>query len=779
MAAPFKHSAETLLGFLSQPGRGFYIPYYQRNYSWDEENAEQLVSDIFRGVKRTIQNSNNSIFLGTVILHDETNVTRGVHADTPNLLTKVSNVVDGQQRIVSIGLLACVLSDVAAGMAKRLRTFFAADSEFRKLAEELDNQRVHLQELYSVEIKKSGVQPRLKPLIIRAGDVTSNPVSDQWTLAGVPQDFYKSNSTNFFSEFINGASVSSISSDDRIDSVVQVFVDRVTSEVESIDDQLVAGFLSANSNSGGSLFSFIDYPPDLIAIQALPAEEKTALCGGLMLLAACHFLKSSCHFVVIECDDESIAFDMFQALNATGTPLTAWEVFKPKVVRAFGTRYPTLIKSEVDRIESIFEQESTAGGKEELTDKVIGSSALIFNGTEISSRFSEERDWLNETFPPISDPLSIDFVRCLADQAEYREQFIRPRKSRRNSQNFKLVAHLQALGMNPADADLSALCIFYLRDANHQFAHSVLSVFYAKLLRAQGNAVTAASASAEFLSVCKATAAFFTLWMGSLQARFPDSTYRKLFQSTTGNISVKSGAANQVENFVKSVFRAALEEQNVYSDSDVALSRTTWVARAKHSQWYSKKAVCRFALYTAFHDAAPDLSAGREGLFTNGMTSSAPFLNCRAWHSSDYEVIEHVATRDQPSTIKFPAHFDQSIYPGNYSVVDRIGNLALLSGPVNSSLYSEWPDKVFYYWSLTQPQSTATGPASTALQASLGISSLPPSLSSLTFGSNYLSHLAPLAHRGNGGHKWDFNFIETRSEHLCERVYDRLDSWLR
>jgi hypothetical protein len=779
MAQPFTHSAESLLGFLSQPGRGYYIPYYQRNYSWDDENAEKLVSDIFRGVKRTIQNPNNSIFLGTVILHDETKVLTGVHADTPNLLTKVSNVVDGQQRIVSIGLLACVLSEATTEMAARLRSYAAAGSEFETLARELDNQKVHLQELYSVEIRKTGVQPHLKPLIIRAGDVTSNPVSDQWTLAGTPQDFYKSPSTNFVSEFINGVAVSSISSDDRIGSVVQVFADQVNSEVESVDDGLVRGFLSANSVSGGSLYSFIDYPPGLTVIQALATEEKTAFYGGLMLLAACHFLKNSCHFVVIECQDESIAFDMFQALNATGTPLTAWEVFKPMVVRAFGTSYPTVIKPEVDRIESIFEGESTAGGKEDLTDKVIGSSALIFNGTVISNRFSEERDWLNDTFPPISDPLSIDFVRCLADQAEYREQFIRPRRSHRDSQNFGFVAHLQGLGMKPADADLAALCIFYLRDANHLFAHSVLSVFYAKLLRAQGNTATVANASAEFLSVCKATAAFFTLWMGSLHARHPDADYRKLFQSSTGNISVESGVANQVESFVKSVFRAALEKQSVYSDSDVALSRSTWISKAKNSQWYLKKAVCRFALFTAFHDAAPDLGSGREGLFINGKASSAPFLNCRAWHSSDYEVIEHVATRDKPSKIKFPAHFDQPIYPGNYSVVDRIGNLALLSVPVNSSVYSEWPDKVFYYWSLTQAQSTATGPASTALKTSLGLVSLPPSLSSLTIASNYLSHLAPLALRGNGGHKWDFNFIETRSEHLCERVYDTLDSWIR
>lgn len=210
MSQPFKHSAESLLGFLSQPGRGFYIPYYQRSYSWDEDNAEKLVSDIFRGVRRTLDKSNNTIFLGTVILHDETNVVLGTHADTPNLLTKISNVVDGQQRIVSIGLLSCTLSEAVAEVVSKLGEFASSGAEFDTLAQELNNSLSGLRKLYSVAIEKHGVQPPLKPLIIRAGDITSNPVSDQWTLAGNGPDFYKSNTAGFVSEFIAGTPIADI-----------------------------------------------------------------------------------------------------------------------------------------------------------------------------------------------------------------------------------------------------------------------------------------------------------------------------------------------------------------------------------------------------------------------------------------------------------------------------------------------------------------------------------------------------------------------------------------
>lgn len=779
MSQSFTHSADSLQSFFSQPGRGFYIPYYQRNYSWDEENAEKLVTDIFSGMKRTLTKSNNSIFLGTVILHDEKNVAVGVHTDTPNLLTKVSNVVDGQQRITSIAMLACVLSHSVASVVAKLRAFGTAVPELENLANELDNEQHEIRDFYSVEIKKNGAQPRLKPLIIRAGDVTANPVSDQWTLAGNAKNFYRSNTSSFLSDFIDGVPLKSIKTDERVANVLDVFLSRMEAEMEGADFNLANGLLLANGVTDGSLFNFMAYPPNLQNIQALSADEQSAFYGGMLLLAACSFLKNSSHLVVIECLDLGLAFDMFQSLNATGTPLTAFEVFKPMIVKAWGSNYSTGIKPEVDRIECVFETESTASGKEDLTDRVIVSSALIYNGEVISKRFSDERDWLSEKLPQPANALAKDFIACIADQAQYCLYFILPRKSPKNSASFGLVTYLQGLGLNAQQADMSALCIFYLRDAGHQFAHSVLSIFYAKLLRAQGNAVAVAFAAAEFQSICQATASFFTLWMGAIQGRFPDSEYRQLFQSATANISVATGSANQAEAFVKSAFRGALASHGIYDSGSVPAARQLWVDQAKQTAWYSRKSVCRFALFVASHDAAPDLTAGNEGLFTNGMANSANLLNCRSWHSSDYEVIEHVATRDQPSTIKFASHFDQAIYPGNFSVVDKIGNLTLLSVPVNSSVYSEWPDKVFYYWSLTIPNSTATGATGAALMSSLGLTTLPPSLGALTASSNYLSHLAPLAYRGQQGLKWDAVFIDKRSEHLCERVFDRIDAWLR
>lgn len=784
MAQPFKHDAASLLDFYSQSGRGFYVPYYQRNYSWDEENATKLIEDIFSSIKRTLSKPENSIFLGTVILHDEKNVQTGVHSDTPNLLTKVANVVDGQQRITSIAMLACVIEEQINQKVIELNALSGSAPEFSILATELTDELPNLRKFFSVEITKTGAQPNLKPKIIRAGDVSANPVSDQWTLKGDINHFYRSNTSSFLSKFIAGNTVNTIPTDDRVGSVLRVFQEKISQEIQSADANLASGLLSANGVTDGSLQNFMAYPPTWSNINALPQNEQSIYFGGMLLLAACSFLKNSCHLVVIECLDLGLAFDMFQSLNATGTPLTAFEVFKPQIVKTWGTGYSTAIKPQVDRIEKVFETESNASDKEELTDKVIVSSALVFNGLERSRRFSEERDWLTDTLEnslTAGSPSqkSIDFVTSIADQAEYFLTFVKPRKSPKNSANFSLCNHLMSMGLNATQADRAALCIFYLKDAGHQFAHTVLSVFYAKLLRAQSVATSKTASAAEFVEICEATAAFFTLYMGAQHGRFPDADYRALFQSTAGNISVDTGSANQTATFVKDAYRRALENQRIYNSGNSAVARQIWVDLAKENAWYARKAVCRFALLVSAHDAAPDISHGKEGFFTNGMPSSADLLNCRVWHSSDYEVIEHVATREQPSTIKFPGHFDPTIYPGNYSIVDKIGNLTLLSGQVNSSIYSEWPDKVFYYWNLTMPSSTAAGPTGAALATSLGIGSVPPALSTLVAASKFLSHLAPLAYRGQKGLLWDSAFIAKRSEHLCQRVFDKLDAWLR
>ena len=46
----FEPSNKSVLDFFRQSGAGYYIPEYQRGYSWDKDNINQLLTDISDGV---------------------------------------------------------------------------------------------------------------------------------------------------------------------------------------------------------------------------------------------------------------------------------------------------------------------------------------------------------------------------------------------------------------------------------------------------------------------------------------------------------------------------------------------------------------------------------------------------------------------------------------------------------------------------------------------------------------------------------------------------------
>ncbi len=66
-------TSEPISGFFQQPGAAYYIPLYQREYSWEAENVEQPMEDIFNGVKSLVEDLEDIrdraiYFMGTVRL---------------------------------------------------------------------------------------------------------------------------------------------------------------------------------------------------------------------------------------------------------------------------------------------------------------------------------------------------------------------------------------------------------------------------------------------------------------------------------------------------------------------------------------------------------------------------------------------------------------------------------------------------------------------------------------------------------------------------------------
>ena len=87
------------------------IPAYQRPYSWAPEHAQQLLDDVMEAAGlATGELPDDSYFLGTMLLMDGPGVqTKSL---TPKMAAREFDVVDGQQRMVTVLTLFCVLRDL-------------------------------------------------------------------------------------------------------------------------------------------------------------------------------------------------------------------------------------------------------------------------------------------------------------------------------------------------------------------------------------------------------------------------------------------------------------------------------------------------------------------------------------------------------------------------------------------------------------------------------------------------------------------------------------------
>lgn len=105
----------SVLDFLNQSGQGLYIPLYQRDYSWDSDNIEQLLEDLTRGIQRIasreVTDDNKEIrFLGTIITVVEPNRNHIYPVEIQAVPSRIEKLIDGQQRVSTIALMATLLT---------------------------------------------------------------------------------------------------------------------------------------------------------------------------------------------------------------------------------------------------------------------------------------------------------------------------------------------------------------------------------------------------------------------------------------------------------------------------------------------------------------------------------------------------------------------------------------------------------------------------------------------------------------------------------------------
>ena len=201
------------------------------------------------------------------------------------------------------------------------------------------------------------------------------------------------------------------------------------------------------------------------------------------LLLLTHYLLRRCGVNRLQPTHEEWGFDMFQALNATGTPLTAMETFLPQVMQAESAANQDWEKSPsceyMNQTQDLFEATTTNEQKNQRTNELLGIFALCYEGKQLGNKFSEQRRWMTLVYEKQLREIDEkrEFMRKLAQTANF---FV----SAWYMEDTTVPHHINGLDQH-SDGEFASLLIQYLRDAKSKLSASILASFYSQLLDKQ------------------------------------------------------------------------------------------------------------------------------------------------------------------------------------------------------------------------------------------------------------------------------------------------------
>lgn len=762
MDKAFHSMGESIHDLFDQIGEGFFVPLYQREYTWEEENIDQLFDDIISGVSELVDEdgTQTTTFLGTAILTELVDkrdaVKPGEYKAQP---TAVKLVIDGQQRIATIALISIQITE----LLKELRAQIPDDTPksvpaaITKHCNELIGKLRHL---HALRLGR-GASPLYKPKVIRAAD-------DKWNFDG-DDSSYGSPVTRYIANYIRtndpGMAFGSVNTVDGA---------RVRRNVKLIDTWLLNISISHVPDTplhgqfpAGEVIvtdriqKYILRSSDATVRSAISGDRTIDELGKDNVIAIynvflfTYYLLRRCGVNRLQPTREEWGFDMFQALNSTGTPLTVLETFVPQVMRAEhmarNNWHRTPSKESLDDIEELFESTKSNEQKNRRTNELVRAVGLCYEGTQLGNKFSKQRKWLTTVYEREQSSLhqKREFLANVARVADfffsawYMEDEHRP--------------HLIRCVENHRQGPLASFLVQYLRDARSFLSAPILSRFYSQLQSDDSAAVD------EFVESVKACAAFFTLWRSANSTSGLDDIYRRFFSRHKEAHCWNTGQGTLSAQKLKEYFSFALQEKGI-GDKD------SWIAASERFLLYTEvKEICRFVLFVAGHDQVPDYQ--NPGLTVKGNAGVCDLLNLNQWKARDYKTLEHVAPQRPPA-----AHsWDQEIYFDNK--FHDIGNLLLLPKDINEFVDNkEWPVKFFHYCHVgSRSEEEITSFDNKAQRKGIAISQ--KAIKALSV-AKFSCVVEPLLELGENGF-WDAELIDRRTNQIKEITWDTLNSWLK
>jgi hypothetical protein len=768
----FTAESQNVYDFLTIEGQGCYVPAYQRGYAWDSQNVGRLLEDATLGLERLVVDETSVRFLGSIIAVQGNALVAAPPPLDRELPRRVLTIIDGQQRLCTIVVLNILLHDRVSKLVETLSA-----SENAGVTAVCADARDFLDDLiktYQFEGRRAAGLNRIYPRIIRSMD-------DQW--ARSPDHArYTSPIARFIWAYI--AYTNRPADDDEAaggfeydgtdddgatlpghEALVGV-IEFLRSELESLasgnHSTLVVPDL-ADIVAEGSKITAELWPHQLPeSVRAYIADEEEDddyldIARTMRLLALARFVNFRMAATIIDANEEDYAFDMFEALNTTGQPLTAFETFKPKVIEAEGVaeyaRSPS--RGYVDTVQGYLDRFKKAEERQGATSTLLVPFALAENGHKLEKHLSHQRRYLRDQFANVGGRAAKRaFVRNLATTATFVGAAWRPPRNR-----------TPRLLPDPARTDAVAeFCFEALRDLRHDITLAPLTRFYAAYEAADPAHKEAAAAN--FFAAVKAMTAFSMLWRASKGGTANiDGAYREILGRGIAGVPPlcrrPAGGATVAPSLdnLRAALRAKLAGER--------LDRATWIRDASQAAIYrTGQSVTRFLLLVASHNAVPDEDV--PGLIVKGRRGVLNLLTRDQWNDDETLTVEHVAPDAAHS-----AGWPRSVY-NDQRTVQRLGNFVLIPAVENNVLADRpWAQKRVLY----QVFGASTNRAATAAIETARASGFNAGKRAAELVEE--SAVLPMCQAiSTFEGPWDEEFIARRSVRLAELAWDTIFPWI-
>lgn len=755
---------KSVLQYLCENGQGLYVPAYQRQYSWDKSKIERLIEDISHGFSMLTSHEDAITFLGTIIaIHDTQYLTVNplVRGDVPS---RVMTIIDGQQRLTTLLLINTVLHDSIRIQALHIKD--SSDAEKVWLFEECMKVTGLLAKTFEEDKDYGDGQFRYYPRMIRAYDDSwsrkkeraeyKSPVGRYLHLYG--QHCRDKVDSSFKFELPTGVEEHSKHKklgDGRkvVQNMLMAIASGDVSQLELPDFKDIL-----ESNSFQEILLKSEFPEEVR--NTIQTEGNTPYKELLRLVLFANFVLTRVAVTTVTAKNEDYAFDMFESLNTTGEPLTAFETFKPRVIHFEGLKEYEKTNSHkyMQTVEAYLEGFTKTDDKQDATSRLIVAFASAERGEKLSKRLSDQRRFFKEYFDKFNNEAKRDFIRNLSHTALFIQ----------HSWPDALAKHPSIQSAEEAATDEVILCLDAMRAIKHSIILGPLVRFYSEIRKAGAEARK--TAISEFIEATKAIAAFSTLWRASRRGTNNiDMHYRNLMAQGCAAVSMPPlcrVAANGSDHpppkavLLKAALRHVLEVEGKIKTKD------DWVkAAARLPAYQNQRHITRLVLLAAAHDSAVDKA--EPGLTVAGKTDLLPMLNFNRWHDDTSQTVEHIAPAIQSNG------WEERLYEDD-DTIHRLGNLTLLPNSENASLSNgSWDRKRLIYKILSAETADELDPLLNHAKTQ-GIE-IGKSTTELLSESKHLPMTKAIASIEDD---WTLELVDKRSVRIAELAWSRIAPWL-